>query len=316
MTGDAVVRPATVADEPALAELWSTAFTPPLSPAQWLVDGERHPHTIVAEDADGVCGSIYGVRKILREDDGGAAVVHGIGSVAVASRARGRGLARRLVTASVNAADDADWALLFTGTPEVYRSSGFETFAMPRVRTGPWSGSDERHGAAPVDRRRIDGPHVFDAVRETYERSRSGLVLAPVRAERDWAMAAVRLDGAMLYTSLDGSAYVIATIRGTTGVIIDAALAGESAPAGGAAVDDSAADDARRSLLAAVAADWVSAGVTACDIAVPARAGDERAVSAFAPWARRTTDLTGMTRPLRRPPRLDGIRHFTEADYF
>jgi len=125
-----VVRSARAEDQPALAALWAAAFTPPLAPDQWLVDDERLSHTLVAEDDEGVCGSIYGLPKRLRESDGRVAHVHAIGSVAVAERARGRGLARRLVAATLDAAGDADWALLFTGTPEVYRSSGFTTFSM------------------------------------------------------------------------------------------------------------------------------------------------------------------------------------------
>lgn len=324
MSTDAVIRAADVADEPALARLWATAFTPPLTPDQWLVDTQRHARTLVAEDADGLCGSIYGVPKRVREHDGGTAAVHAIGSVAVDARARGRGLARRLVAASLQTAGEADWALLFTGTPEVYRSSGFETFAMDRVLTGPWKAPAAAEGAAGVPagtgdgvvRRRIGAtgrgaaasgaPALSDAVRIAYEHSREGLVLAPVRREVDWAMAAVRLRGALLYThETADSAYLVATVRGTTGVVCEAALPTDADTGG-----------IRHALLAAVAADWAAAGVTDCDIAAPARPADEGAFAGFAPEAGRLTDRTGMTRALRRTPRLDGIRHFTEADYF
>ncbi len=67
------------------------AFMPPLAPDQWLVDDERLAHTRVAEDDEGLCGSIYGLPKRLRESDGGLAAVHAIGSVAVAERRGGRG---------------------------------------------------------------------------------------------------------------------------------------------------------------------------------------------------------------------------------
>lgn len=324
MNGVAVIRPATTADEPALARLWATAFTPALTPDQWLVDAQRHAHTLVAEDGDGLCGSIYGVRKRLREQDGATAVVHAIGSVAVDARARGRGLARRLVAASLETAGDADWALLFTGTPEVYRSSGFETFAMDRVLAGPWGDPGRGADAASVTdavpgavrRHDLDGSGALRVVCSAYERSRDGLTLAPVRSARDWAMAEVRLRGARLYThpDADGS-YIVAAVRGGTGVVIEAALP-DSDDADGVHGTGTDADGIRRALLAAVAADWTAAGVTACDIAVPARTADERAVAAFAPEAGRIADRTGMTRALRRLPRLDGIRHFTEADYF
>ena len=109
---ETTIREARAEDQDALTALWATAFTPALAPDQWLVDDERLRHTLVASDEAGLYGSIYGLPKRLREEDGGVARVHAIGSVAVAERARGRGLARRLVAATLHAAGDADWALL------------------------------------------------------------------------------------------------------------------------------------------------------------------------------------------------------------
>src|SRR5690606_35735254 len=128
----ATIRTAQETDVAALVALWESAFERRLTPDQWLVDDERWAHTLVAVDGDGICGSIWGLPKRLREADGGTARVHCIGSVAVADRARGRGLARRLVGASLASASEADWALLFTGTPDVYRSNGFESFELRR----------------------------------------------------------------------------------------------------------------------------------------------------------------------------------------
>mgnify|MGYP001573645760 CR=1 FL=1 len=300
------IRAARPEDEHALTALWATAFTPALAPDQWLVDAHRFAHTLVAEDDDGLCGSIYGLPKRLREDDGGIAEVHAIGSVAVAERARGRGLARRLVAATLQSGRDAEWALLFTGTPDVYRSSGFETFSMARTLAGPWRAPALVEPGDPVVRERI-GPGSLDSVREVYERSRTGrVVLAPVRDDRDWAMAEVRMSGATLYRRIAGSAvlgYAIAESRGAAGDLLESATLPDS-------------DGVHRELLSAVAADWASAGVTSCRLAVPALATEEAAVRAFAPDAARTDDRTGMIRPLRRDARLHGIRHFTAGDYF
>ena len=308
MTGP-VVRHARAEDEPALVALWATAFTPALAPDQWLVDADRLAHTIVAEDAAGVCGSIYGLPKRVRESDGGIARVQAIGSVAVAERARGRGLARDLVAATLEAGRDADWALLFTGTPEVYRSSGFETFSMARTRTGPWTAPASTDAAAEVVREAI-GAGSLGSLRDVYERSRDGrVVLAPVRDERDWAMAEVRLGGATVYRSHAGSTvrgYAIAEQRDGVGTLFETAVIPDAVDAVGV----------RRALLAAVAADWASAGVTSCDLAFPALPDEEPAVREFAPEAVRQDDDTGMIRPLRRAARLQGIRHFTAADYF
>lgn len=304
------IRAARAEDQSALTALWATVFTPPLAPDQWLIDDDRLAHTLVAEDDRGVCGSIYGLPKRLREDAGGVAHVHAIGSVAVAGRARGQGLARRLVAATLETAGDAEWALLFTGTPEVYRSSGFETFAMARTLTGPWSApmprKDEESVEGRVERETV-GLGSFRSLRDVYDRSRAGrVVLAPVRSDRDAAMAEVRMRGAALYRCVEGPTvlgYMIAEHRGGVGVLLESA-----------ALPDS--ERVRDDLLSAVAADWALAGVSSCELAVPALPDEESALHAFAPQAARQDDRTGMIRPLRRAARLEGIRHFTAGDYF
>lgn len=305
---DPVVRAARAEDQTALTALWARAFTPPLAPDQWLVDDQRLAHTIVAEDGDGLCGSIYGLPKRLREADGGIAEVHAIGSVAVAERARGRGLARRLVAATLDAGRGADWALLFTGTPEVYRSSGFETFSLPRTLAGAWRAPVLGATGARVVRETVRRGSLDD-VHEVYEQSRAGrVVLAPVRGDRDWAMAEVRTQGATLYRRIEGDAvrgYAIAGVYAEHGMLWESAV-----------LPDASKGGVHRELLAAVAQDWASAGVDTCDLAVPALPEEESAARDFAPEAVRQDDRTGMIRPLRREARLPGIRHFTAADYF
>jgi hypothetical protein len=214
------------------------------------------------------------------------------------------------VTATLQAGRDADWALLFTGTPEVYRSSGFETFSMARTLAGPWQAPVP---AETVDRvvRETVGLGSFRPLGEVYERSRAGrVVLAPVRGDRDRAMAEVRMRGATLYRRIEGSAvvgYAIAECRGEVGMLLESAvLPGIETGAAGV----------RGDLLSAIASDWASAGVTSCDLAVPALREEDVALRAFAPEAVRQDDRTGMIRPLRREARLHGIRHFTAGDYF
>jgi len=304
-----MLRVAGVGDAEPLAALWAEAFTPPLSPDQWLTDPARYAHTVVAVDATGVVGSIYGVPKRLREGDGGVADVHGIGSVAVAERARGCGLARRLVSATLDSARQrgADWALLFTGTPGVYRSSGFRSFRMHRSAQGPWRPPGDDVPQDRVDLRTTVGPGTTAELHGVYEQSRSGVVLTPQRSALDWAMAEVRLKGLTLYTLRDAgavAAYAVAGAQGLTGVVAELAAA------------DAAPPDACATLLRAIGADWAAAGVERCDIALPERPRDVAAVHAFAPAARWIADTSGMAVPLTREPRLDGIRHYGAADYF
>ncbi len=303
---DQSIRAARVEDEPALTALWATAFTPALTPDQWLIDDERFAHTIVAEDEEGLCGSIYGLPKRLRESDGGIAEVQAIGSVAVAERSRGQGLARRLVTATLQGRRDADWALLFTGTPEVYHSSGFETFSMPphlgRAVEPSRVGRDRGAGRA-RDRGAREPPPTAGGLRAFARRS-SGPGPGARRPRPG--------DGRGAYEGRDpvppgrGSApvgYAITEHCGDVGMLLESAVL----PGAGAARDD---------LLSAIGADWASTGVTSCDLAVPALEDEERALRAFAPAAVRQDDCTGMIRPLRREARLRGIRHFTAGDYF
>lgn len=304
------IRNAEAADVDALAALWSQAFTPPLTPGQWLLDEERFAHTLVAADEAGVCGSIHGLPKRLRESGGGAARVHCIGSVAVAERARGAGLARRLIRASLKTADDADWALLFTGTPGVYASSGFSSLSMERVVAGPWHPPVLASAQDAVERL-IVTPGTLAELGEVYERTREGRVcLAPVRAARDWAMAEVRLRGERLYLRRGPSGrpegYAIASVRAGTGRLVEYAVPPDAA----------SAERTGTALLAAIADDWSVAGVSDCELAVAQLPEDETVLGWFAPRARRQEERTGMVRPLRRAPRLDCIRHLTEADYF
>ncbi len=311
----ATIRPAQESDTAALAALWDDAFDGRLSPAQWLVDRKRFAHTMVAVDEAGMCGSIWGLPKRLRETGGAAALVHCIGSVAVAPRARGRGLARRLLAASMAASGDADWALLFTGTPEVYSSSGFESFHMRRTLSGPWAPGAIAGGPLDVVRS-VVGAGAFDRVRHVYEGSRAGLTLAPVRDSVDWAMAEVRLAGSPIYTVRIGGqllGYAVArTFRR------DGAVQGSIEEAAVTPGEDGE-HEVWHALLAAIAADWTAAGVTTCELTAPdaaERSAQHQAIRVFAPGAEHTPDHTGMARALRREPRLEGIRHFTAADYF
>jgi len=302
---DLILRHARPADEPELFALWAAAFTPPLAPGQWLLDADRHAHTQVAVLEDRVVGSVYGMPKTLHEDDR-IAPVHAIGSVAVAPAARGRGVAARMVERSLDDARAAgrEWALLFTDTPGVYRSRGFEQLTMRRVRSGAWSASVEGSGAdavgdvvaSPTDEANLRG------VGSVYRASRLGRVsLAPSRHDLDVRAAAYRLAGTVMHRT--AAAYVIEHVESGTGVIDEVACT-PGAVAGLGAV------------LAAVARSWTSAGVGSCRIAVPALAELDDAVARFAPATIDELDTTAMVRALSREPRLTHPRHFGAADYF
>ena len=135
------LRTATPDDLPSLYALWDRAFGAPLMVPVYETDDGRLDRTHVAVDPlhGRVVGSVYWTPRELGGPDGDTLRAGGVANVATAPEARGRGLVRALLSRAVEQMerDGADVALLFTGTPDVYRSSGFETFDVPLVRGTP-----------------------------------------------------------------------------------------------------------------------------------------------------------------------------------
>lgn len=135
------LRTATPDDVPALYALWGRAFDAPLMVPVYETDDGRLDRTHVAVDPDDgrVVGSVYWTPRELGGPGGGTLRAGGVANVATAPEARGQGLVRALLARAVEQMeqDGADVALLFTGTPDVYRSSGFETFDVPLLRGTP-----------------------------------------------------------------------------------------------------------------------------------------------------------------------------------
>ncbi|MFJ4107499.1 GNAT family N-acetyltransferase [Oerskovia enterophila] len=142
-------RTATPADVPSLYTLWAAAFDAPLMVPVYETDADRLDRTIVAvlpgtgAEPDRVVASVCWSPRTLvgLPGPGGAATtltVGGIANVASAPDVRGRGLVRLALAATVERMEAAgmDASLLFTGTPGVYRPSGWETFEVP-VISGP-----------------------------------------------------------------------------------------------------------------------------------------------------------------------------------
>ncbi|WP_175007663.1 GNAT family N-acetyltransferase [Cellulosimicrobium sp. TH-20] len=135
------LRTATPDDVPSLYALWGRAFDAPLMVPVYETDDDRLDRTHVALDPldGGVVGSVYWTPRELGGPDGDTLRAGGVANVAIAPEARGRGLVRALLARAVEQMeqDGTDVALLFTGTPGVYRSSGFETFDVPLLRGAP-----------------------------------------------------------------------------------------------------------------------------------------------------------------------------------
>ncbi|WP_264031088.1 GNAT family N-acetyltransferase [Cellulosimicrobium sp. SH8] len=135
------LRTATPDDVPSLYDLWDRAFDAPLMVPVYETDDGRLDRTHVAVDPlhGGVVGSVYWTPREVGGPDCDTLRAGGVANVATAPEARGRGLVRTLLSRAVEqmGRDGTDVALLFTGTPDVYRSSGFETFDVPLRRGAP-----------------------------------------------------------------------------------------------------------------------------------------------------------------------------------
>jgi len=149
------LRTATPDDILSLYALWSRAFDAPLMVPVYETDDGRLDRTHVAVDPDDgrVVGSVYWTPRELGRPGGGTLRAGGVANVATAPEARGRGLVRALLARAVEQMeqDGGDVALLFTGTPDVYRSSGFETFDVPLLRGAPRPVDDPDPGHDDLD---------------------------------------------------------------------------------------------------------------------------------------------------------------------
>lgn len=149
------LRTATPGDLPSLYALWDRAFDAPLMVPVYETDDGRLDRTHVAVEPDDgrVVGSVYWTPRELGGPDGDTLRAGGVANVATAPEARGRGLVRALLSRAVEQMERAGThvALLFTGTPDVYRSSGFETFGVPLRRGAPRPADDLDPGQDDLD---------------------------------------------------------------------------------------------------------------------------------------------------------------------
>lgn len=197
--------------------------------------------------------------------------------------------------AEAMAADGCAWSLLFTGTPEVYRSAGWETFPAPS-----WHGVLPAAVAVPGHPGiRTAGPDDLPrlmALRERFDRERP---LTTLRTAEDWRCRIPRwYDDSCLTlvtesTGGGGTAepggFVVARLPAHRTEIVEIALTGP-APAGTA-----------HALLAAVADRARAAGRTEAVVRLPDIPEVRGAVRRLLPAAEAVTEYTGMARPLLAP---------------
>ncbi|MFE7469430.1 GNAT family N-acetyltransferase, partial [Streptomyces sp. NPDC057499] len=288
----AAVRTAVPADEPALADLWRRCFDAPQITALYALDPDRHRHTfVVPGTGEGVIDAVVvHVPRTIRDADGVPRRVGGIGSVATRPEARGRGLVRLLLAAAERAmlAEGCAWSLLFTGTPGVYRGSGWEEFPSVcfegRLAPVPAAGEFRVRAAAGPDAPRVAELH------RAYNADRP---LSTVRAPGDWA---VRVPA--WYGPLDGTLVAEDPRTGELAGWLVAQPEGEWLEVR----EFAGAPECLGELLAAAGERGRAAGTGRARVRLP----DEPAVTGALPRlladARRTTEHVGMARPLLAAP--------------
>ncbi|MEV0579959.1 GNAT family N-acetyltransferase [Streptomyces sp. NPDC050392] len=284
-----LIRTATAADDLALAALWQECFDAPHITALHALDPQRHRRTFVACDAagDGVDAVVVYVPRLIRDAHGTPQRVGGIGSVATRPGARGQGLVRRLLGAAERtmAAEQCAWSLLFTGTPGVYRGSGWQEFPSSYTE-GTLAAPAAAPGTLPVREATARDAAEVAALHHAYN---AGRPLSSLREPGDWAVRVPAWYGPVeksLVAVDPGSGalagWIVAQDEGDCVEVRE--FAGEIASLG--------------ALLAAVASRGRAAGAVRARVRIPDGPGLAAALPALLADARQVTEHVGMAKPL------------------
>ncbi|WP_406448305.1 GNAT family N-acetyltransferase [Streptomyces sp. NBC_00876] len=282
------IRTATAADDPALAALWRRCFDAPHIAALHALDPERHRHTFVAQNAagDGIDAVVVYVPRLIRDAAGTPQRVGGIGSVATRPEARGQGLVRRLLAAAERTmtAEQCAWSLLFTGTPGVYRGSGWQEFGSTYTEgtLATAAGPD----TFPVREATAQDAVEVAALHHAYNANRP---LSSLRAPEDWAVRVPAWYG-------PAEQPLVAVDPGSgalTGWIV-AQHVGDRVEVR----EFAGADGSLETLLAAAGSRGRAAGLTRARVRLPDAPGVAAALPALLADARQVTEHVGMARPL------------------
>lgn len=284
----ATVRTATAADDPGLSALWKRCFESPHLAALHALDPDRHRHTFVAQNdaGEGIDAVVVYVPRLIRDADGTPRRVGGIGSVATRPEARGQGLVRRLLVAAERTmtAEQCAWSLLFTGTPGVYRGSGWQEFAS--TYTEGTLVPSSAAGAFPVRGATARDAVEVAALHHAYNAKRP---LSSLRAPQDWA---VRVPA--WYGPADRSLVARDPVSGALTGWVVAGYEGDRVEVR----EFAGADACLGSLFAAVGSRGRAAGLTRARVRIPVTPGVRAALPALLADARQVTEHVGMARPL------------------
>ncbi|MFE5242676.1 MULTISPECIES: GNAT family N-acetyltransferase [unclassified Streptomyces] len=281
------LRNSTPADEPALRALWDVCFDAPHIGALHALDPDRHRRTFVAETAGGRLDAVVvWVPRLIRDAHGTPRRVGGIGSVATRPEARGQGLVRRLLAGAERSmtAEGCAWSLLFTGTPGVYRGSGWQEFT-----TGHMEGTIRHTPASAAYRVREATVADAGTVRALHSAYNAARPLSSLRTDEDWAVRVPAWYGPP-ERALVAEAPDTGAVRGW----LVAGYAGECAEVREFAGDSACLPD----LLGAVAARGLAAGHHRARVRLPAIPEVMAALPALLADSTAVETRTGMARPL------------------
>lgn len=292
----AELRRARIGDEPGLAALWAQAFDAPIMLPQWSLDPDRHARTIVAVRDGEVVGSVYGLAQQLRAVGGAVHRVLGIADVAVAPSARGLGLARSMMDRiAADALDDGvHWALLFTGTPGVYRGAGYTRFSQRRLRRGTVAPSSPYARTPGVETEPVVTADLAE-LGPMHEHVSARHPMSALRSDLGWRRARLWFEGADLVTAraADGAILAYAIVRASAAdapaSVLEAGWAGAGA---GASAD----------LAAVLGRGLARHSGAVVELALPDAPEVSAALHSVVPAAEWIPDETAMFRPLAVDP--------------
>lgn len=287
-----IIRRARPGEDAALAALWDECFREPSMITQWTRDERRHASTVVVEDVTGLIGSVYAMDRLVRGSHGEYLPVLGLANVAVAERARGRGLVGAMLKRIRDEASGVLGALLFTGTPGVYTRAGFITHPLSRVRfgeilVGPVPPGVQRTPVESAELRPLWALHAESSRRP----------LTTVRGELEWERARTWWGGADLFSVRDAAglllAYAVAhTDPGRGGPLVETTDRARVWEAGSLVGPSGAA--ALTAVYARIAARARENGLEVVEVTVPADDRTEGALSALLREPAERADNTAM----------------------
>ncbi|MFD4764131.1 GNAT family N-acetyltransferase [Streptomyces sp. NPDC058439] len=284
----AVIRTTTAADEASLAALWQRCFDAPHIAALHALDPDRHRHTFVAQNGPGggIDAVVVYVPRLIRDAHGTPQRVGGIGSVATRPEARGQGLVRRLLVAAERTmtAEQCAWSLLFTGTPGVYRGSGWQEFGS--TYTEGTLAVPAASGTFRVRETTARDTAEVAALHHAYNANRP---LSSLRAPEDWS---VRVPA--WYGPVECSLVAEDPASGTLAGWIVAQHVGAYVEVR----EFAGAPECLGELFAAVGARGRGAGLSRARVRIPDGPGVRAALPALLAESRPVEEHVGMARPL------------------